>query len=109
MKKIETIKSKETFSIIIHQGKMLKSRYCVIYYLPNNTIKTYYGIAVSKSLGNAVIRNKLKRQYRNIIDNNKFLFQKQTNYIIMIRKESLNVSFEILNNNVKTLLEKGDK
>ena len=106
MKKRETIKRKEEFGSIIKTGKVLKSSFFSIYYKDNNTMKPNFGIAVSKKLGNAVIRNKLKRRYRNIIDNNKLLFSNKYNYIIMIRKASLYSSFMEINNSMKDFLEK---
>ena len=69
-------------------------------------ISTNYGIAISKKVGNAVIRNKLKRQTRAIMDNNRNLFQNNYNYIIMIRKSCVDVSFHNLNTALIKLLEK---
>ena len=65
-----------------------------------------YGIAVSNKLGKAVIRNKLKRQTRAIIDENKNLFKNAFNYIIMIRKTCKEAEFNDMNKALKSLLEK---
>ena len=66
--------------------------------------KPNFGIAVGKKIGNAVVRNKYKRRFRNIIDNNKLLFSNYNNYIIMIKKEALNVSYEKLEKELVRLL-----
>lgn len=108
MKKYETIKRPEIFDVVIKTGKSIKTKYFVMCYKPNSENNSKFGIAVSKKVGNAVIRNKLKRRYRNIIDNNKILFKKSTNYIIIIRKESLNANFDNINNIMKSILEKGE-
>lgn len=108
MKKYEMIKRPEIFDEVIKTGKSIKTKYFILCYKPNLDSKPKFGIAVSKKTGNAVIRNKLKRRYRNIIDNNKILFKKSTNYIIIIRKESLNENFDIINNVMKSILEKGE-
>ena len=65
-----------------------------------------YGIAVSNKLGKAVIRNKLKRQTRAIIDENKNLFKNAFNYIIMIRKTCTEANYSTMNEAFKSLLEK---
>lgn len=91
MKKINIVKKKEDFNRIIKNIKSFKFKYFIIYkeYNDNNY---KFGISVSKKLGNAVIRNKIKRQVKNIID--KMDYQKNFNCIIIIRKDFLNLSFK---------------
>jgi ribonuclease P protein component len=100
MKRIETIKSKEEFNNIIRTGKYNKNQYYIIYYIKSNDNK--FGIAISNKVGHAFIRNRLKRQTRSIIDENRNLFKKGFNYIIMIRKSCVGTNYEILN---KALIE----
>ena len=106
MKKKEIVKKTDDFNNIIRKGKIIKSDYFLIYYLENNEEKPHFGIAVSKKNGNAVVRNKLKRQYRYLIDQNKMLFSNNKNYIIMVKKASLSVPFSILQTNFRETLEK---
>ena len=107
MKRIETIKDRRLFTDIIKTGKYQKGKYFIIYSKPNNDNNTRFGIAVSKSLGKAVVRNYYKRIYRDIIDRNKLLFKNGQNYIIMIKSASLSTKFETINKTMKELLEKG--
>ena len=93
MKKTETIKSKKEFTNLIKNSKFIKTSEYVIYYNENNLDKKRFGIAISNKIGNAVTRNKLKRQTREIIDKLKTLFKNNTDYIIMIRKGCLETSF----------------
>lgn len=107
MKKNEIIKSKEEFSNLIKNSKFIKTNEFVIYYNENNLAKKRFGIAISNKIGNAVTRNKLKRQTREIVDNLKSLFKNNTDYIIMIRKGCLSTPFKIrLDNLEKKLKEK---
>ena len=94
MKKREIIKSKKEFSNLIQNSKFIKTKEFVIYYKDNNINKKRFGIAISNKVGNAVTRNKLKRQTREIIDKLKTLFQNNKDYIIMIRKGCLESSFD---------------
>ena len=94
MKKREIIKSKKDFSNIIKTSKFIKTNEYVIYYKENNLNTTRFGIAISNKIGNAVTRNKLKRQTREIIDKLKTLFKNNTDYIIMIRKGCLETIFD---------------
>ena len=55
---------------------------------------------------NAVNRNKLKRQIKSIIDNNKNIYENNKNYIIIIRKDALNKSYKELEDNLISLFNK---
>ena len=77
-----------------------------IFYLKKEYPKPNFGIAVGKKIGNAVIRNKMKRIFRNIIDNNRLLFKKFHNYIIIIRKEATTAPYNILEKEMNNLLRK---
>ena len=105
MKKNETIKSSKEFSELIKNSKFFKTKEFVIYYKENNLLKRRFGIAISNKIGNAVTRNKLKRQTREIIDNVKSLFKNNTDYIIMIRKGCLETSFRKRLENLESILK----
>ncbi len=94
MKKKDVVKTARDFDDIIKSGKKLKNKYYNIFYKEIEEEKTLFGLAVSKKLGNAVFRNKNKRQLRNIIDNNKYIFKNNHKYIIMIKREGSMLSFE---------------
>ena len=106
MKRIETIKDSKSFNDIIKNGKFIKNQYFVIYYMKSENENNKYGIAVSNKLGKAVVRNKLKRQARAIIDEYRNLFKNNFNYIIMIRKTCKEAEFTDMNQALKSLLEK---
>lgn len=106
MKRYEMVKSHEDFHEIINSGNKLKGKYSIVFYKEKEFIKPNFGIAVGKRLGNAVVRNKFKRQFRNIIDNNRFLFKNNRNYIIMIKREANNASYNDLQNDLVKALRK---
>ncbi len=93
MKKYEMIKKNKAFSIIINDSnkKYLKNRYFSIYYQKNNLNYNRYGISVPTKTGNAVLRNKIKRQIKNIIDQNNI--QKSYDYVIIIKKDILELNY----------------
>lgn len=68
MKKINIVRKNIEFNNIINIGCRFKSNFFYIYLLKNDYKYNRYGIAVSKKIGNAVIRNKFKRQIKDIID-----------------------------------------
>ena len=107
MKKYEVVKKNDEFNDIINTGKYLKNHFYNIYY--KDGLQTYpkFGIAVSKKFGNAVERNKVKRQLRYLIDQNKNLFGNSNNYIIMIRKGVKDHSYSEMEEQFVQLLKKG--
>lgn len=106
MKKYEIIKDKREFDDIIHNSPYHKNKSFVIYNKEREVKFPRFGIAVGKKIGNAVIRNKVKRQIRAIIDNNKNLFQNSKDYIIIVKKSFLDSSFKENEKSLRSLLEK---
>ena len=109
MKRCEMIKSKKDFNNIINNSKFKKNNFFVVYQQVSNYDIPKFGIAISKNFGNAVDRNKIKRQIRNIVDNNKYLFQNRFNYIIMVRNTVKKISYQEISNNLINLLKKENK
>ncbi len=107
MKRYEMVKSHADFNEIIKNGKKLKGKYVYIFSKEKDFAKPNFGIAVGKKLGNAVVRNKFKRQFRNIVDKNRFLFKNNNNYIIMVKREANNASFSELELDLIDALKKG--
>lgn len=108
MKRYEMVKSHDEFNEIINKGNRLKGKYAYIFSKEKEFDKPNFGIAVGKKLGNAVVRNKFKRQFRNIVDKNRFLFKNNNNYIIMIKREANNASFSELETDLINTLKKGN-
>ncbi len=65
MKKTYRIKKNEEFQHVFKNGKSFANRQLVIYYVKGNT-QTHFriGLSVSKKIGNAVVRNRVKRYLR---------------------------------------------
>ena len=106
MKKNNIIKSKLEYTEIIKKCKYLKNNYFIIYYRENNKNINRYGISVPKKTGKAVIRNKIKRRLKNIIDNNEFNIQKSYDYVIIIRKRLIELNYQEMEKSFITLMKK---
>lgn len=90
MKKINILKENRDFKRIIHSKKPFKYKGFIVY--KEESEDNYkFGISVSKKLGNAVTRNKIKRQIREIISKNNY--EKKFNCIIIVRKSYLENNF----------------
>lgn len=67
IKKQNRVKKHEEFQEIIRSQNIEKNNAYIVYYQKNDVNTARVGISVSKKLGNAVIRNKTKRQVRHIV------------------------------------------
>ena len=67
MKKEFRVRKNEEFSSIIAQKHSLSCASFVLYISDKRLTNCRVGISVSKKLGNAVIRNKIKRQVREMV------------------------------------------
>ena len=105
MKKIDIIKSSDEFTEIINKGQSVKSKYYSIYYRKNNE-SNRYGITIPKKLGIAVLRNKTKRRIKNIIDNNKNAMQNGYDYVIIVKKGILDLTFLNMEEDLLRLMKK---
>ena len=106
MKKKNIIKKNQDFQRIIKNNKSIVSKEFIIYLEKNNNSIYHFGISVSKKLGNAVVRNKLKRQVKSIID--KKDYQNTFNCIIILRKGVLKINYWEMQNALFKIIEKLD-
>ncbi len=106
MNKEYILKRNEDFKKIIDKKQFIKNKDYIIYYDKNNLHQARFGISVGKKLGNAVIRNKNKRQIRNILSKNKKYYSNGIDYIIIIRRSAIISSFQEKCTNLLELLDK---
>lgn len=98
MKKINVLKKNEDFSRIIAAKKPYKYKDYIIYKEEQETGVSHFGISVGKKVGNAVTRNRIKRQLKNIID--QIPYKNNFNCIIIVRKGIIEKSFLEMKNDL---------
>lgn len=101
MKKKNTIKKYLEYKEILNLRKFKRNALFIIYFRKNDYGYTRIGLLVSKRNGNAVTRNKIKRQIRSMIDELTD-YTKNIDLIILISKNydisKYNENFEIFKN-----------
>ena len=105
MKKEFRVRKNEDFSRIIKKKQSMANSSFIIYYLKNDLDHARIGISVSKKLGKAVIRNKIKRQVRMMLQQT-INFDDNYDYIVIIRNKYLDLDFNSNLNELKYLYKK---
>ena len=106
MKKLNIIKKNYDINSVINNKNMIKNKYFYIY-KNRNTVDNYrFAICVSKKIGNAVRRNKVKRQIKDIIDKSNLVFNNTNDYVIILRKEINNLDYNGIKENLLNLISK---
>ena len=105
MKKKNIIKKENEFTEIIHKCPYVKNSYFVIYFRENNEFNRY-GISVPKKTGKANVRNKIKRRIKNIIDLNEKDIHNSYDYVIIIRKRLIELSYIEIERSLLSLINR---
>lgn len=106
MKKIHIIKKNEEYNRIIQNVTPLKYKEYILYVEKTDNDSYYFGFSVGKKVGNAVTRNKIKRQLKNILDEKNY--QNGFNCIIMVRKAIIDKSFQERRKDLLVALDKAN-
>ena len=104
MKKSKIIKKSEEYTNIINTGNVVKNKYFSIFYKKNEEKK--YGISIPTKTGKAVVRNKIKRRVKNIIDKNENYIQNNYYYVIITKRTILDITYEEMAKNLIDLFNK---
>ena len=105
MKVINRIKASDDFALAIKKGRAQRNQSFVIHYRTNEFNYVRVGISVSSKLGNAVIRNHIKRQIRSICDEVINYNEHSLDIVIVVKQGFLNRSYDDNKQSLQELLK----
>ena len=105
MKFSSALKLNHIFRRLYATGGVANS-YLVLYARKNRTGKNRVGITVSKKLGHAVVRNRVRRRLREIYRLHEEQFQSGWDIVVVARSRSVDASFPRLTGAYLKLAEK---
>lgn len=105
MKAQYRIKKSDEFLATIKRGKLYKNCAYIIYLKPNTFSYIRIGISTSKKLGNAVTRNKIRRQIRSMI-HELVNYEANKDIVIIVKKDYLNSDYQTNKTLLGNLLNK---
>lgn len=99
------IKKYSEFQKVIEADNVKKTCFFVSYRLDNNLGYSRFGISVPKKTGNAVVRNRVKRQVRAAIGESTN-FEESIDIVIIVRKNYDPDNFTQIKSEIQKVLEK---
>lgn len=94
MRKEYRVKRNEEIEAIIKHKKFYSNKYFVVYKKENSeTSHVRYALSVGKKIGNAVLRNKVKRQIRSVVDSILDINQ-NLDVFIVVKSSILSIEYE---------------
>lgn len=95
------------FRIVFHRGQSVANRYFVLYVNKKETsLATRTGFSVSKKVGNAVVRNRVKRLLREVLRKQIGAFQRGYDVVVIARKEASALSYCDVEKQISQLLRR---
>ena len=105
MKAEITVKENYEFRRIYRKGKSVVSPYMVLYCQKNRQGRTRLGITVSTKLGKAVVRNRVRRRFREIWRLNKDIMVPGWDIILVARVRAVETPYQKLDKAYRRMLK----
>ena len=100
-----TVKKYFDFKKAYDKGKSFGNRNLILYVRKNNLDYSRMGITISKKTGKAVIRNKIKRQMKEIYRNYESNIKEGYDLIFIVRRNVPDISFKDLESAFKHIIK----
>ncbi|MBM0065390.1 ribonuclease P protein component [Alkalicoccobacillus gibsonii] len=94
MRKEQRIKKNEEFSAVFNHGRSVANRQFVLYVLQKEEQEQFrLGLSVSKKVGNAVVRNRIKRLIRTVFQEKQEILLPHCDYVVIARKPTATMDY----------------
>ena len=103
------LKSRKDFLRVQGKGKRFKSRHLILLSHPQTLAYARVGLTLSRHVGNAVTRNRIRRQLRTIIRLNSTIFSSVYDYVIIASPKSAKAKYETIESELCYLLKLSKK
>ncbi len=101
------LKKNWEFKRVYRYGRTVVSKNIVLYYCPNRMESNRIGFSVSKKVGGSVIRNRIKRLFKEALLNTENKMKKGYDLILIARKPSADLHYHGAVRELTNLCRKG--
>lgn len=107
MEKKNRLTKREYFDKVYRHGKSAANHQFVLYYKVQHGQESFrLGVSVSKKLGNAVVRNRIRRMLKEIVRLNAARIPGGYDFIIIARKPAAEMSYQEMEKSVLHVLKR---
>lgn len=107
MQKEHRLARREDFNRVYRRGKSAANLQFVLYYLPQKEAGPFrLGVSVSKKLGNAVVRNSIRRRMKEIIRLAQDELQPGLDLVIIARKPVAEMEYEEMRKSLNHVMKR---
>ncbi|MCU0243773.1 MAG: ribonuclease P protein component [Acidobacteria bacterium] len=85
---LERIRRKSDFSTLYREGGRFRGRFFTLVFLGNRLGHSRLAVVASRKVGPAVVRNRVKRRFRELFRRNKELLREPIDLMVLTRPES---------------------
>jgi ribonuclease P protein component len=101
------LRKRESFARVFRHGQSTANRNFVLYYRKNATVPAFrLGVSVSKKVGCAVIRNRIRRLVKEVVRLQKHRMKSNFDLILIAKKPAADLDFWECKKNVLHILNK---
>ncbi len=101
------LKKNWEFKRVYRYGRTVVSKNIVLYYCPNGSESNRTGFSVSKKVGGSVIRNRIKRLFKEALLHLEHKLKKGYDFILIARKPSADLNYHEALRELAKLCRKG--
>lgn len=107
MQKQFRLTKRSDFNKVYRYGRSTANRQFVVYVM-NDTQTEHYkvGISVSKKIGNAVVRNRMKRRLKEIVRLDSDHIKRHIQFVIIVRNPAVDLSYDQLRKSLIHVMKK---
>ncbi len=106
MIKTVSIKENRTFSYLYRRGKFISSDCLILYFRNNRFENNRLGITVTKKVGKAVIRNRVRRRIKEAYREIERIIPSSYDFVIVARSTAAEVDYNKILSALKYLFKK---
>lgn len=113
MQRENRLTRREDFNKVYRHGKSSANHQFVVYVLNRHTAASSeesfrLGISVSKKIGNAVVRNRLRRMIKEIVRLNGDKVAPRKDFILIVRKPAAEMEYDEMQKSILHVLKRAD-
>lgn len=101
------LRNRADFSRVYRHGKSFANHQFVVYWFRKKEVEKFrVGISVSKKVGNAVVRNRMRRLVKEIVRHHEGKLIEHVDMVFIVRKGALDMPYKDLEKSVLHVLRK---